>query len=515
MKAKFVYLGFAATGLISAMGCSSGLPNVSSEGNDDADTGQASADDSGTPGAEPDAVTADSAPSATGAPMGTPNADSQAATPVSGQSPGDGAVGDGSLNTASGDATTRDSSVTADSGDAGTNESTGALDAANATTNDSATAPSEATTTADLGDSTTSSDSAYGGLGQSCITTLWGTYVQRTDGVLLWESLNNEQPILDSSTGRPLAGITSVEDGPYHGCAAISDGSAKCWQTNAGSGNYYGQLGNGTTTVNSVLYRATPVLTAAGVPLTNVSSIATNSFADNACAVTNDGKLYCWGYLTWLVNNGANLTSGYAQAITTDGLTPLTGVIQAALGPLDACALVKPQGASTNEVWCWGYNGAGELGQGSTVPSQYPVRVLGLTNPTKVAVSAYQNDATVCVLDGSNVLCWGVNAGDGVAGINSTVEPVQSPSPVVVQSGATLGGVIDLQPGGTEFAVLLSNGTIWTWGDGAAIYAANNGITNVLALGYGGGYGGATRYLTSDGVYHVGTTIVPVNCNAL
>jgi len=77
-----------------------------------------------------------------------------------------------------------------------------------------------------------------GGIGPTCIKALYSTYILRTDGVLIWENnASSPETILDASTGNPLAGILNVQEGQYHGCAAVSTGTAECWQTNAASGN--------------------------------------------------------------------------------------------------------------------------------------------------------------------------------------------------------------------------------------------------------------------------------------
>jgi hypothetical protein len=354
-----------------------------------------------------------------------------------------------------------------------------------------------------------------GGLGLSCIKGLFGTYVLRWDGILIDETTpTSPQTVFEASTGLPLSGVTSMQQGKYHGCAVLTNGTVECWQTNKSTGNQYGQLGNGTTTVVEALYRATPVLTAASTPLTNAVALAPGHSADSSCAVTGDSKLWCWGNLAWIVNKGTTLATGYAQATTTDGAAPLTGVISAGLGRRQACALVA---GTPNTVWCWGWNGDGALGQGDTTTRQYPTKVLGLTNPTVVAVAPNGDNAAVCALEGETVKCWGQNS-SGQAGVNVATDPILSPSTVVVQSGSVLDGVSLLVPGGASFATLRSTATMWTWGYGSQKYASNYGQTNVLAIGWAGpsanGNNGP-RFLTSDGVYHNDTAIIAVNCNSM
>lgn len=345
----------------------------------------------------------------------------------------------------------------------------------------------------------------------SCVKDLFGSYVLRSDGRLLKvePGTNGAQtPVLNAGTGLALTDVVHAHDGISHGCAVLSNGTVSCWRT-ASQGNERGQLGNGATDTSGATFRATAVLTAANTPLTNVKAMAAGN-EYSPCAVTTDGKLYCWGDLEWVVNNGVRLHSGYAQAITTDGATLLTGVVQASTGYHHACAVVE--GTSGNEVWCWGLN-RNTLGLGDTVNRQYPTRVLGLTNPTKVLVeqwSSNYNSAT-CALDGSNVRCWGANGG-GQAGIGNTSTPVGSPQLVTVQSGAALTGVLELYHGGSGFCALRTGATMWCWGGGFQNYAGNYGVTNVFTVGW---TGSPIRFLTTDGMYHIGTTNRAPNCGDL
>jgi hypothetical protein len=321
-------------------------------------------------------------------------------------------------------------------------------------------------------------------------------------------------------SGVPLKGAVDVTEGAPtggqgHGCAALSNGTVWCWRTTA-DGNRYGQLGNGTpdTTGGNAIFRATQVLIAANTPLTGVKALA-RSQGPATCAITNDEKLYCWGALDWVVNNGNTLISPYAQAITVDGATELTGVVQASLGDVVTCAIVK--GTTTNEVRCWGYNETSSLGLGDTMNRRYPTKVPGFTNPTVVAVSPANfighGDAG-CAIDGVNVRCWGYN-GDGAVGIGTTTPPyVNSPMVAKLQDGTTpFEGAIDLRAGYSNFCALRTGNAIWCWGNGySTTYPSNYGATNVVTT-TGNFYG--TRFLTSDGVYHTETTTKVPNCGAL
>jgi hypothetical protein len=343
---------------------------------------------------------------------------------------------------------------------------------------------------------------------------LFGRYVLRTDGIALYEApgaAGAQTPVVNAGTGLPLANVVDVQDGGYHGCAVLSTGTVWCWRTTAANGNRYGQLGNGTTDTTGAIFRATQVLTAVGTPLAGAKAMAIHGGSEaTPCAVMNDGKLYCWGELTWAVNNGTALNSGYAQAITTEGATPLTGVLQASNSGANFC--VVKSGASANEVWCWGYNGGNNLGLGDTTSRHYPTKLVGLTNPSKVVVgqTAPANSGS-CALDGTTVRCWGNNT-YGQVGIGTRVTPVTSPRAVLLEDGTTaFGPALDVFAGYLNFCALRSGGTLWCWGNGFANSAENFGVTNIVA----GGWADDPRFLTSDGAYHIGTLIRTPNCGPL
>ncbi len=377
------------------------------------------------------------------------------------------------------------------------------------------------------GNTCDSSLSCLNGTTCSCAKALYGRYLVRADGAVLYETdptSTAQTPVLDATTGLPLVGMTGVQEGTYHGCAVQgSSQTAWCWRTGA-NGNAYGQLGNGSTDSLTTSFQATQVLTAANTPLTNVVAIADSEVpyvngGDSACAVTGDGKLYCWGTLTYLTNGGTALTSAYAVPITTDGASPFTGVLRVGLYSAGSYACAIVQGVSSKEVWCWGYNPNGNLGLGDKTTRRYPTKVLGFTNPIKVLANDYEG--TTCVLDGTNVRCFGYNV-QGETGNGTTTSPVLSPALVTLMGGTTaLDNVVDLHGGDNEFAnfcALTTTNTLLCWGYGYQSYPTDFGVTSVAALG---GTGADIRYLTSDGMYHigmaanhVGTTRVP-NCGPL
>jgi hypothetical protein len=345
-----------------------------------------------------------------------------------------------------------------------------------------------------------------------CVRGLFGRYIVREDGAPLYQSTGGQEPILDPD-GDPVVGVTEVHDGYRHGCAVLgAAATAWCWRVAQNLSNNVGQLGNGTLEASGPLYRATQVLTGEGQPLENVASISraeVNGSVDSraSCAVTTDGGLHCWGEMRWLVNDGTPLSSPYAIPITTNGTAPLSGVIQVAVYAGHACAVVAAE--PSNQLWCWGQNGSGQLGLGDTIFRRYPTQVVGLDDPSRVVAQSYGGYPTTCALDDSRVRCWGENRA-GQTGINSAQSPIFAPSLVEDMAGDPLTEVVDLHGGSAQFCALRNDRTIWCWGNRYDRYAAATGLPGIAYLG---GTEAGPRYLTSDGVYHIATR--EPNCGEL
>jgi hypothetical protein len=272
---------------------------------------------------------------------------------------------------------------------------------AGGTTNGGAGESSVAGDGSEAGDSSQAGAAPKGGSGgtssggaggaTSCIKAVKGNYVVRTDGAVLVEQRDTtkEAAILDGA-GVALTGAVDAAVGTYHGCALMADGTVYCWRETAARGNWSGQLGNGVVDQDATakLEQATQVLVDVGTPLTGVTAITRGGPGlQSTCAITSGHQLYCWGDVAWLVNGGTASASPYAQAITTNGITPLAGVVQASAGANKACAVVK-NGAS-NELYCWGRNDYHNLATGDTTKRQYPTKVAGLTSPSLVQVVDY------------------------------------------------------------------------------------------------------------------------------
>ena len=145
-----------------------------------------------------------------------------------------------------------------------------------------------------------------------------------------------------------LNNVIDVQIGTAHACALTTAKTVWCW-----GGNYYGQLGIGTTPPFPPKTGAVQVKKTATTFLTNVTAVTASDYF--TCALSG-GTVWCWGQNTHgQLGIGNKTTKMYAtQAKKLDG-SSLTGVTSIAAGGDHVCA------TNTTGAWCWGRNSYDEV----------------------------------------------------------------------------------------------------------------------------------------------------------
>jgi alpha-tubulin suppressor-like RCC1 family protein len=135
------------------------------------------------------------------------------------------------------------------------------------------------------------------------------------------------------------------------------------------------------------------------------------------CAIVPGGvaaeetSVWCWNMV--LYKSSMFITNSVTfQPQKVVGL-PAGSVVDVVTGASHACVLIKASAATGGEVYCWGFNGRGQLGQGyvsgtagDEQGSQMPLRVKGLSNIIALFVGPR---ATCAVTASQRVVCWGGN----------------------------------------------------------------------------------------------------------
>jgi alpha-tubulin suppressor-like RCC1 family protein len=275
-------------------------------------------------------------------------------------------------------------------------------------------------------------------------------------------------------TGGVLSGVTltQISAGTGYTCALSTTGAAYCWGVNGS-----GQLGNNSTTQSNV-----PVTVAASGVLSGVTLSQIDAGTNSTCALSTTGAAYCWGANgSGQLGNGTSTQSNVPVAVAASGV--LSGVIltQVAVGSVFTCAL-----GSTGAAYCWGANGNGQLGNGTAGITFNPLPVAVATSVTLTQLAA--GSGSTCALSTTAaVYCWGVN-GNGQLGNGTTT---QSNVPVAVAASGVLSGVAltQISLGSNVTCALSSTGAAYCWGAGASSQLGNNTTTqsNVPVAVYSAG----------------------------
>lgn len=181
----------------------------------------------------------------------------------------------------------------------------------------------------------------------------------------------------------------------------------------------------------------------------------------HTCALALDGHVYCWGYnLFGAVGNGQTSWTVNSPALVkgVNGEGYLERIVQLDTGLEFTCAV-----AEDTRVYCWGYNGSGQLGDGSHKIRTSAVAVLGPDGKTPLSgirqVRTSSSEACALTLDGQ-VYCW--------SSLNSTFQSADSlyAQPLRERDGLVLQGMRSIAPSYYGFCGLMETAVITCWQTG-------------------------------------------------
>lgn len=205
-----------------------------------------------------------------------------------------------------------------------------------------------------------------------------------------------------SSAPVPVSGglaFESVSAGWTHTCAVTAAGEPHCWGSNA-----WGQLGATATEVCSPANRVSvpcstvPLAVRPGVEL---EAISTGFF--HTCGLAGDGTAHCWGH------NGFGQFGDGTRTPRNETPTPAAGGLRFSSfssGTVHSCGVTE-----TGAAYCWGWNYAGNLGNGSSQSTEVPVPVAGGLAFASIYASTGNNvlPHTCGITTSGEAYCWGSN----------------------------------------------------------------------------------------------------------
>jgi alpha-tubulin suppressor-like RCC1 family protein len=265
----------------------------------------------------------------------------------------------------------------------------------------------------------------------------------------------------DVHVGGPVVQLAA---GTMHTCAALEDGTVRCWGRNED-----GQLGY--PNLDSIGDDELP--DAAGPVNVGGFVVQLAGGLGHTCALLDNGSVRCWGR-----GGSGRLGYGNENAIGDDETPAEAGdvdiggkVTSIAAGAMHTCALLEG-----GTVRCWGVGFFGALGYGNLQnvgDGEVPADAGDVNVGGRVVEISAGDFATCARLESGAVRCWG--AGDqGELGYGNTLAIGDDESPAAAGDVPVGAPVTHVDVGYLHVCVTLETGAVRCWGRGST-----------AALGYG------------------------------
>ncbi|MFF2532342.1 hypothetical protein ACFVS2_25870 [Brevibacillus sp. NPDC058079] len=274
------------------------------------------------------------------------------------------------------------------------------------------------------------------------------TFALKADGTVWAVGTHTYIPTLQNTKYTPvqIPGLTNIKDIAVGQQHMLAvDGNGDVW---AWGNNSSGLYGDGTSTTASSPVKLTTISKAKQVLITNDSTHVTGGTA--SYVLDTDGNVWGWG---------VNAKGEMGDGTTTYRTTPVKVKNVSNITEISAGAAHVLARKSDGTVWSWGKNFNGQIGNGSNfaISDNMPIQVPTISNVK--AVSAAGEVSMVLKNDGT-VWGWG-SSKDGELGNGTTGYPQYVTSPVQAKN---LSDVVSLSSGGGHSLAVKEDGTVWSWG---------------------------------------------------
>jgi len=283
-------------------------------------------------------------------------------------------------------------------------------------------------------------------------------------------------PAVDPQAVEAVGDVNFIDiaGGRNHSLGLKFDGSLWAWGDNT-----YGQLGDGTN-----ISKSSPVAVQGDRRFIEVSSSA-----DHSMAIGADGNLYAWGS-----NEYGQLGTVLASGATPEELGEQGGTIEISNeltypwlnhGAADQKGMLLER--STGQLFSWGYNANGNLGDGTTTSRTTPVSVIG--GHIFINMAGGNNQAGMAIDATGGLWSWG-NCSNHRCGTGSTTNR-STPTSVLPLPG----GIKAMIPG-TDYMcsfcnkhgiIAIANDESFVIGEDGTLYGWGLNATGELGLGNGSG----------------------------
>jgi alpha-tubulin suppressor-like RCC1 family protein len=227
-----------------------------------------------------------------------------------------------------------------------------------------------------------------------------------------------------------------------------------------------------------------PAISLLPVQVAGLSQVTTVAAGQSfALALEADGSVWSWGNDEPALGRSTDAETPASVPARITGLPP---IVRLSAAGDDALAV-----GDNGDLYAWGENWTGAIGDGTRAERRVPVKVMGLSQV--VSASTSNQNAVAVEADGS-VWAWG----DDASGVPVHVDLVQSLTPVRVTGSPLATAAV---AGNSTGMALARDGTVWAWGEnsGDALHTGHPtsgadgspaapvmGLTSVTAIASGG-----------------------------
>ncbi|WP_425605035.1 InlB B-repeat-containing protein [Bombiscardovia apis] len=281
----------------------------------------------------------------------------------------------------------------------------------------------------------------------------WYAWGANTSGQLGNGTTTNQLTPVAISMPTGVGAYTQISPGENHTLALGDDGTAYAWGANTN-----GQLGNNTTI--SSLSPVKVQIPAGAFQFTSVSAGSSHSIATG-----DNGLAYAWGSNQYGQIGSVFITVGDRSQVPVEVQLPV--------------GLSKSKQATASANWSigigdngriitWGYNGQNQLGNGNTVNQSLPAEAQLPASLTFTSVKPKAN-STIAIANTGQIYAWGANTAGQLGNGNQNNQP--SPVAVNPKPGTTFA---QLHTGYNHTIGVDTSGNIWAWGDNASGQLGDN-----------------------------------------
>ena len=230
--------------------------------------------------------------------------------------------------------------------------------------------------------------------------------------------------------------------------------------------NSHGQLGLNLST-NYNTSSPTQISTSSWITGVNSSGGIQYNTYNPMFAIRSDNTLWFWGGHANYGVSGLNVNAAYYSSPKQVGA--LTTWLQVSANYTNVGAIT-----TDGKLYMWGYNGYGQLGDGTTTVRYSPVQIASTTGTTwtKVAVGSYTTpNHTLAVNSAGQLFAWGYN-GNGQLGLGNKTT-YSSPKQI-----GLLTNWLNISAGYQCSMGIKTDGSIWTWGYNGYYQLGTNNSTS-------------------------------------